>query len=139
MIMNVGFRPISNVPSFKASFRPKGNPLGNLGNIAESTANFATSGSTASVVGGSGVVGTAMGLAGSGIESVGTAFSLNAIDVNSFGIVPYVLEHAKSALNKPAIDWAAQHPSTVGAGLSTTGGALTGEGCSAGRKSSDPF
>ncbi len=59
--------------------------------------------------------------AASGATVSGTAFTLNASSVDSFGIVPSVLKEAATIATPATVQSSAQHPLTVGSIFSTIG------------------
>lgn len=70
------------------------------------------------------VAGSATTLAGSGFDTLGTAFTLHATGSNSSGIVPSYMEHAASSLAPSALEATNAHPSTAGSLFSTIGSFL---------------
>lgn len=69
-----------------------------------------------------GIVGTsASHTAGSAANTVGSAFSAKAVGVDSFGIVPSVIEAATPHATPATIESAKAHPSLMGSIFSTIG------------------
>ena len=67
------------------------------------------------------VTGSATTLAGSGFDTLGTAFTLHATGSNSSGIVPLYMDKAASSMAPSVLEATNAHPSVAGSVFSTIG------------------
>lgn len=87
---------------------------------------------------GSGAISTASNIVGMGSDVAGAAFSLKASNVDSSGIVPFIIERATPFVTPATIHSAEVQPSTMGSLLSTSGGFLHGSSTAKVTKVKDP-